>query len=117
MPAREGELTILLGDYLQWLSGGDTVSPIHRVLLPPAGAERFSFTYFAYPSYAASVPPDVARRAARRRRRRRRRQRGLPNINTLTAEGAEGERMLSERPFGEILEDKWRGVASNKLAG
>jgi len=83
------------------------------VLLPPAGAERYSFTYFAYPSYAARVPPDVARRAARRRRRRR----GAPSINTLTAEGAQGERMLSERPFGEILEDKWRGVASNKLAG
>ena len=93
------------------------MSPIHRVLLPPAGAERFSFTYFAYPSYAASVPPDVARRAARRRRRRRRRQRGVPSINTLTAEGAEGERVLSERPFGEILEEKWRGVASNKLDG
>ena len=89
------------------------------MLLPPAGAERFSFTYFAYPSYAASVPPDVARRAARRRRRRRRRrrQRGVPSINTLTAEGAEGERVLSERPFGEILEEKWRGVASNKLDG
>ena len=91
------------------------MSPVHRVLLPPAGAERYSFTYFAYPSYAARVPPDVARRAARRRRRRRRR--GAPSINTLTAEGAQGERMLSERPFGEILEDKWRGVASNKLAG
>ena len=89
------------------------MSPVHRVLLPPAGAERYSFTYFAYPSYAARVPPDVARRAARRRRRRR----GAPSINTLTAEGAQGERMLSERPFGEILEDKWRGVASNKLAG
>lgn len=83
------------------------------MLLPPAGAERYSFTYFAYPSYAARVPPDVARRAARRRRRRR----GAPSINTLSAEGAQGERMLSERPFGEILEDKWRGVASNKLAG
>jgi len=83
------------------------------VLLPPAGAERYSFTYFAYPSYAARVPPEVARRAARRRRWRR----GAPSINTLTAEGAQGERMLSERPFGEILEDKWRGVASNKLAG
>ena len=83
------------------------------MLLPPAGAERYSFTYFAYPSYAARVPPEVARRAARRRRRRR----GAPSINTLTAEGAQGERMLSERPFGEILEDKWRGVASNKLAG
>ena len=89
------------------------MSPVHRVLLPPAGAERYSFTYFAYPSYAARVPPEVARRAARRRRRRR----GAPSINTLTAEGAQGERMLSERPFGEILEDKWRGVASNKLAG
>ena len=85
------------------------------MLLPPAGAERYSFTYFAYPSYAARVPPDVARRAARRRRRRRRR-RGVPSINTLTADGAQGERMLTERPFGEILEDKWRGVASNKLA-
>ena len=83
------------------------------MLLPPAGAERYSFTYFAYPSYAARVPPDVARRAARRRRRRR----GAPSINTLAAEGARGERMLSARPFGEILEDKWRGVASNKLAG
>ena len=89
------------------------MSPIHRVLLPPAGAERYSFTYFAYPSYAARVPPDVARRAARRRRRRR----GAPSINTLTADGAQGERMLTERPFGEILEDKWRGVAGNKLAG
>ena len=85
------------------------------MLLPPAGAERYSFTYFAYPSYAARVPPDVARRAARQRRRRRRR--GAPRINTLAAEGAQGARMLSERPFGEILEDKWRGVASNKLAG
>ena len=90
------------------------MSPVHRVLLPPAGAERYSFTYFAYPSYAARVPPDVARRAARRRRRRRR---GAPSINTLTAEAAQGGRMLSERPFGEILEDKWRGVAGNKLAG
>ena len=120
VPAREGELTVLLGDYLHWLSGGRTVSPIHRVLLPPHGAERYSFTFFSYPSYDASVPVDAARRAAEaRQRQQQRRRRGgpAPRINTLTPGGSAGERMLAERPFGEILEDKWRGVASNGLDG
>ncbi len=136
IPAREGELIVILGDYMHALSGGATTSPVHRVLLPPPGHERYSFTFFHYPNYRATVPPDSARRAARRAVRRAGRARGgawwqrwwqrrwrdvgaarggSSGYNTLV-DAADEFGTLSSRPWGEFLLDKWSGVASNRVA-
>ena len=121
--AVEGELVVILGDYLSALSGGAFVSPVHRVLLPTAPLERFSFTYFRYPHCAATVPATEARRAEGRAARASRRQKRHPHgggaFNTLVRPLPDGQGLstLSARPFGELLLDKWSGVASNKVAG
>ena len=60
LPAVRDELVILLGDYTRLLSRGRFRSPIHRVLLPPPGAERFSFTFFYYPSFESTIPAAAA---------------------------------------------------------
>ena len=132
VPAVDGELIIILGDYLGALSSGRVVSPVHRVLLPPSGRERFSLTYFRYPHYDAMVPVKAAARAQQRalraaQRRGRRMSAGTDIFNTLvrpsdgigrgasTGHGT-GLEQLATRAFGELLLDKWRGVAANKAA-
>lgn len=127
VPAAEGELVVILGDYMSALAGGRVVSPIHRVLLPsaadgPPHNERFSFTYFRYPRCDARVPSKRAaaaeRRAKRRSRQLRRHPSGVGNepFNTLIRPEPEGSGLatLAASPFGQLLLDKWRGVASNK---
>jgi isopenicillin N synthase-like dioxygenase len=120
VPAVEGELVVIVGDYLSALSGGRYTSPVHRVLLPPAGSERFSFTYFRYPHYDSLVPHTHARSAQRRAARRARQRRrvggaAVDPFNTLVhSDAGEGLERLSSRPFGEMLLDKWRSVAANK---
>ena len=120
VPAEGGELIVILGDYLAALSDGRFVSPVHRVNLPPAPKERFSLTFFRYPRCAATIPEANARRAEERanraHRKLRRHEAGKDTFNTLIATAPEGEglRKLAARPFGELLVDKWNGVASNK---
>ena len=122
VPAKQGELVVILGDYLSALSHGKFASPVHRVLLPPPGQERFSFTYFRYPNCGATVPERAAKnaeaRAAASARRRGRHPTGGGAFNTLVRPQPEGAGLstLASRPFGELLLDKWRGVASNKAA-
>lgn len=121
VPAAEGELIVILGDYLSALSGGSFVSPVHRVLLPAPPQERFSLTYFRYPSCTATVSPSAARRAERRARRQERARRAHlredSKFNTLVAPapGGAGLNVLARRPWGDLLVDKWNGVASNKV--
>ena len=127
VPAAEGELVIILGDYASALSGGRVVSPVHRVLLPsaadgPPRHERFSFTYFRYPRCEAKVPAGSAAAAERKARRRARQLKrhksgaGSEPFNTLVRPEPEGSGLatLATQPFGQLLLDKWRGVASNK---
>eukprot|EP00966_Prymnesium_polylepis_P323013 7379238-Prymnesium_polylepis.1 len=113
VPARPGELIVLVGDYMSALSGGRYRAPVHRVLLPPHGLERYSYTLFHYPRFDARVPPAASRRAAERQRRAARR-RGSVAFNTLVPAGQELTH-LSEAAFGELLEAKWRDVASNRV--
>ena len=121
VPANEGELIVILGDYLSVLSEGLFVSPVHRVLLPTAPDERFSFTYFRYPHCAATAPTRAARRAEKLARRayreRRRHPEGSGRFNTLIAPQPDGAGLtkLARQPWGELLIDKWNGVASNKV--
>jgi len=123
VPAEPKELIIILGDYLAAISKGEFVSPVHRVNLPSAPTERFSFTYFRYPRYDAHVPADAAKRAqarALRSARRRRRQMGVASaeaFNTLVrATDGVGLERLATTAFGDLLLDKWRGVAANKAS-
>lgn len=120
VPANEGELVVILGDYLAALSEGRFVSPVHRVLLPPRLQERYSFTYFRYPRCNASIPAGAASRAEKRARTRDKRQRRHPGgggtFNTLVPARLEGAGLnrLATSPWGDLLVDKWNGVASNK---
>ena len=65
VPARSGEAILIVGDYASALSEGAFRSPVHRVLLPPAGEERTSFTFFFYARFDAKIPPAAARAARR----------------------------------------------------
>ena len=120
VPAVDGELIVILGDYLSVLSEGAFVSPVHRVLLPTYPNERYSFTYFRYPHCAATAPTRAAQRAERLARRRARERRRHPagdtKFNTLVAPGPDGQGLgtLATSPWGELLINKWNGVASNK---
>lgn len=114
VPAHAGELIVLVGDYMSALSGGRYHAPVHRVLLPPTGLERYSYTLFHYPRFDALVPHDASRRAAERQQRASRRRGGLA-FNTLVPAGEELIH-LSERAFGDLLEAKWRDVASNRAS-
>lgn len=141
VPARAGELVIIVGDYTQLLSDGRFRSPVHRVLLPPPGQERFSFTFFYYPSYDAPLPAAATRRAGAAPRRSSSWRPswlgggGKPAAGECGAEGqgaaaaaANGTAdtqyntllqadLVAERPFGEWLLDKWRGVVANRAVG
>lgn len=126
VPAKEGELIVIIGDYLSALSDGRFISPVHRVLLPtseaPPDDERFSFTYFRYPHCAATVPSASASHAERRARRRAKEMKrhlgsgSAEAFNTLVRPAPDGDGVgtLASNPFGQLLLDKWRGVASNK---
>ena len=86
---------------------------MHRVLLPPAGEERTSFTFFFYARFDAKIPAAAARAAARRvEAENAARPPSAPAYNTLV-KSAEAALALAERPFGELMLDKWRGVAAN----
>ena len=113
VPARAGEAILIVGDYASALSEGAFRSPVHRVLLPPAGEERTSFTFFFYARFDAKIPPAAARAAARRvEAENAARPPSAPAYNTLV-KSAEAALALAERPFGELMLDKWRGVAAN----
>lgn len=126
VPAVDGELVIIIGDYLSALSHGKYVSPVHRVLLPtPPHKERFSATYFRYPHVNATLPEPAVRHAEKRAAQNAKRRRkhfgddGGGAYMTLvkpTAEGGTGLETLASLTFGELLLDKWREVASNKVA-
>ena len=113
VPARAGEAILIVGDYASALSEGAFRSPVHRVLLPPAGEERTSFTFFFYARFDAKIPAAAARAAARRvEAENAARPPSAPAYNTLV-KSAEAALALAERPFGELMLDKWRGVAAN----
>ena len=120
VPPVKDELIVILGDYMSVLSEGRFVSPVHRVLLPANPHERFSLTFFRYPRCGATVPADAARRAEKRARRRTREQQRHPEgggaYNTLVAADPKGEGLnaVARRAWGDLLVDKWNGVASNK---
>mmetsp|Transcript_52705 Transcript_52705/g.104715 ORF Transcript_52705/g.104715 Transcript_52705/m.104715 type:complete len:420 (-) Transcript_52705:56-1315(-) len=129
VPALPGELIIIIGDYISALSEGLFVSPVHRVNLPhkPSEPERFSATFFRYPHCNATVPEAAAKRAERRAAKSARRLqqytrqvngqgRASEPFNTLVRAQPEGAGWgtLATTPFGELLVEKWRGVASNK---
>ena len=152
VPAEPGELVVIVGDYTALLSDGRFRSPVHRVLLPPPGRERFSFTFFYYPSYEAPLPTAAAA-AASRRASSAAAPRRPPTTSgwrpswlgggqrAAEACGADGEAaeaatpaangtaagtqfntllqadLRAERPFGEWLLDKWRGVVANRAVG
>mmetsp|Transcript_20951 Transcript_20951/g.57640 ORF Transcript_20951/g.57640 Transcript_20951/m.57640 type:complete len:293 (-) Transcript_20951:491-1369(-) len=46
-----GALVCNGGDFLSLLTRGRLISPVHRVLAPTGGRERYSLVFFAYPNY------------------------------------------------------------------
>ncbi|CAM9279218.1 unnamed protein product, partial [Heterosigma akashiwo] len=55
VPHRPHTLVVNAGDYLALLSGGRFRSPVHRVVMSDDSPERFSFVFFYYPSYDATI--------------------------------------------------------------
>mmetsp|Transcript_34791 Transcript_34791/g.86540 ORF Transcript_34791/g.86540 Transcript_34791/m.86540 type:complete len:365 (+) Transcript_34791:26-1120(+) len=112
VPALAGELIVLVGDYMSALSGGVYHAPVHRVLLPEAGLERYSYTLFHYPRFDATVPLDASRRASKKQRRL---AGGTTRtgVNTLVPPGQDLT-YLSEQTFGNLLHAKWLDVVSNR---
>ena len=86
---------------------GKLVSPVHRVLLPDAPAQRYSLTFFRYPHCAATLPASntrrAERRAARRARQRKRHLAALEAFNTLVAPAPDGDGQGSPSPHSDTL--------------
>mmetsp|Transcript_16749 Transcript_16749/g.36392 ORF Transcript_16749/g.36392 Transcript_16749/m.36392 type:complete len:159 (+) Transcript_16749:223-699(+) len=58
VPKKEGCLVANCGDFLSLSVSGTLKSPLHRVVLPEQGEDRFSSVFFMYPRFDAKL--DVA---------------------------------------------------------
>ena len=116
VPPLAGEVVVLLGDYLHLLSRGATHSPIHRVLLPPERRHRYSLTLFGYPSFDATLPAEAAAAAELPPSHTRAQLAAAGAFNTLVNGSDPQARLrLAEEAFGDLVLDKWRGVAANRV--
>jgi len=119
VPVVRHGLVVNGGDFLRAASGGTFVSPIHRVLSPPApGAERRSFVFFLYPNYTSPMPqlPDHQLQGQGE---------GELTFNTLEVANT-GEAAAAAAPavgavgggksFGDYIVDKWKGVEVSDAA-
>ena len=133
VPGDEGEgyLICNAGDYMSLLSGFEYMSPIHRVLPPPANMERYSMVFFYYPNYDTSFELQVAKDEIQKNRTfqsedeekedaKKRRKKELSahlGFNTLldlhsngTKVGDETDEVSSTLTFGQYIQKKWQGV-------
>ena len=95
MPYIQDSLIINAGDVLSQLSGGRYRSPIHRVLCPTLGLERYSFVLFFYPFFNMTMPSfEVLTEDINF------------DYNTLTRSGHN----MSQMSFGDYIVEKWKGV-------
>lgn len=117
----DGEAFFIVGELLQFATGGRLHAPVHRVRLPcqgeirPEGASRVSFTLFLYPRPSDTLrdwweyfhppgisdTPEKALHAARAAA-------ANATFNTLFAD--EGHDAALDEPFGDVLYRKWTGV-------
>ncbi|KAJ1559733.1 hypothetical protein HK405_009551 [Cladochytrium tenue] len=105
-----GALTVNAGDYLALLTGGQVVSPLHRVVRPRAadGGDRTSFVFFFYPGYDSEAVPAGGSEVVA--------DRGVSLLKDQTATGATDGRALDVESlrgvkFGEYILKKWASVA------
>ena len=170
VPANQGELVLIVGDYLQLLGGGRVRSPVHRVLLPGEGGSesglglglgsgfrfswwpfsywpfswwpfsclpfssrrippihgehtdgRYSFTFFFYPEFNSTLSAELSSELARAWPPGAHGAADL-EVNTLLPWSATREEYvaaaaaLAQRPFGEAMLAKWRGVGANHVS-
>ena len=97
VPFTPNSVVINAGDFLSRISQGRYKSPIHRVLCPPTGYERYSFVLFFYPYYNISIPAFeiVSKNDGNHFA-----------YNTLSR----SEHNISDMSFGDYIVEKWRGV-------
>lgn len=104
--ALEGALVVNCGDYLALLARQlapplpghppPVHSPVHRVVSPVGGGERYSFVFFAYPSYTAPLPSSTTTLDH--------------GYNTLLHHEESRSGDVAALSFGEHLGRKWAGV-------
>lgn len=68
VPPVEGALVVNIGELLEFATDGYLRATVHRVIAPPAGADRISVPYFFNPALSARVPrltlpPEIAAEA------------------------------------------------------
>jgi len=90
-----GALLVNCGDYFSLLTGGEYISPLHRVV--SSGRERMSAVLFYYPSYDAKMPLLGGQDYSLFKDQRE--FVDLPIIHTIP-----------KNSFGEFIEEKWLQV-------
>lgn len=95
IPPVKDTLLVNCGDYFSLLTGGEYVSPLHRVI--SEGAERMSAVLFYYPAFEAEIPVLAKQ-----------------EYSLFTNQQVEGGRIdaqsLAGKPFGKYIEEKWEQV-------
>lgn len=93
-----GALTVNCGDYFSLLTGGQFISPLHRVV--SAGRERMSAVLFYYPSYDARIPLL-----------------GKQTYSLFSDQQEKGGNIskdeLMNKSFGQFIAEKWQQVKRN----
>ena len=98
VPYTPNSVVINAGDFLSRMSQGRYRSPIHRVLCPPTGYERYSFVLFFYPYFNISIPTfQIVSEDT---------ESNSFVYNTLSR----SELNISGITFGDYIVEKWRGV-------
>ena len=114
VPHIPNTLIINAGDYLALSLRGRYVSPIHRVVSPQGGSERYSYVYFAYPGFDSRVPQAPVEVAVADSGEEMSVGLGLGEemsvvFNTLLSSGSAPH----YENFADYVFAKWRGVYSN----
>lgn len=92
---KPGSLVVNAGDYLSLMTGGEVVSPLHRVVLHPS-QHRHSMVFFYYPDYDARMPPLSSSQP-------------LSFLKNQRV-GDESKTFDPNQPFGEYIMEKWDQV-------
>ena len=90
-----GKLVVNCGDYFSLLTGGNYISPLHRVASPDK--ERISGVFFYYPSFDAEIP-----------------MMGQQDYSLFKNQQQDGnaldKEVIAAKPFGKYIQEKWEQV-------
>lgn len=103
VPVVPGTIVVNVGDFLSMISNQRYLSPVHRVTL--SQTDRYSYVYFYYPNHEATLTDFVGSdKSDYSRFSLFHKQNTGSGQNPLTLEE------LAQKPFGDIVKEKWSQV-------